>query len=326
MGRGAAGLKQQAHRVAFVAKARLHRDHHLAKVCAEHKDRLAVGQVLAGGRAPLRFDLVQPAFVLHMVAGVDGVQHIGLRAVLAGVALQQAVAQVVHALRQLDAVAFKRQALQGVEQRLEHRQIRGRAHTAGVGWEVEQHDRQLAIGTRLVAQAHQTLDAGRQHLGALTAGEHVLAARATGEGAALVAAGAGMTGRARAAAVDHGQDGAVEFGDGHHDGVLDGQQAACRAAPLLDGLELQRVRGDVGHIEFAERHFGRAGIVVSRATDQGETGERDQRLDFGVATVLEETVHGRAGIETTGEGRDDTQAACLERVDDRVVMRGVARQ
>ena len=84
---GAAGFKQQAHRVAFVTKARLHRDHHLAKVRAEHKDRLAVGQVLAGGGAPLRFDLVQPAFVLHMVAGVDGVQHIGLRAVLAGVAL-----------------------------------------------------------------------------------------------------------------------------------------------------------------------------------------------------------------------------------------------
>ena len=106
VGGGAAGFKQQAHRVAFVAKARLHRDHHLAKVCAQHKDGLAVGQVLAGSGAPLRFDLAQPALVLHMVTGVDGVQHIGLRAVLAGVALQKAVAQIVHAVWQLDAVAF----------------------------------------------------------------------------------------------------------------------------------------------------------------------------------------------------------------------------
>ena len=104
---GAAGFKQQAHRVAFIAKARLHRDHHLAKVCTQHKDGLAVGQVLARRRAPLRFDLVQPAFVLHVVAGVDGVQHIGLRAVLAGVALQQAVAQVVHAVWQCDLVALE---------------------------------------------------------------------------------------------------------------------------------------------------------------------------------------------------------------------------
>ena len=326
VGGGAAGFKQQAHRVAFIAKAWLHRDHHLAKVCAEHKDRLAVGQVLAGGRAPLRFDLVQPAFVLHMVAGVDGVQHIGLRAELAGVALQQAVAQLVHALRQLDAVAFQRQALQGVEERLEHRQIRGRAHAAGVGRKVEQHDGQLAIGAGLVAQAHQTLDAGGQHLGALGAGEHVLAARACGEGAALVAAGAGLTRRARAAAVHHGQDGAVEFGDRHHDGVFHRQQAACGAAPLLDGLKLQRVRGDVGHVEFAERHFGGAGVVVSRATHQGKTGERDQRLDFGITTVFEETVHRRAGIQATGKGGDDAQAARLQRVDDGVVMRGVACQ
>ena len=95
---------------------------------------------------------------------------------------------------------------------------------------------------------------------------------------------------------------------------------------MLDGLKFQRVCGDVGHIEFAERHFGGAGVVVSGAAHQGETGERDQRLDFGIAAVLEETVHRGACIEATGKGGDDAQATRLQRVDDRVVMRGVARQ
>jgi hypothetical protein len=95
---------------------------------------------------------------------------------------------------------------------------------------------------------------------------------------------------------------------------------------LFDGLELQRVRGDVGHIEFAQRHFGSACIVVSRTTDQRETGERDQRLDFGVAAVLEETVHGGARIQAAGKGRDHPQPTRLQRSNDRVVMRGVARQ
>ena len=95
---------------------------------------------------------------------------------------------------------------------------------------------------------------------------------------------------------------------------------------MLDRLELQRVRGDVGHIEFAERHFGSAGVVVSRATHQGEARQRDQRLDLGFAAVLEETVHRRTGIEPTGKGRDHAQAARLQRGDHGVVVRGVTGQ
>ena len=57
VGGGTACFKQQAHRVAFVAKARLHGDHHLAKGRTQDEQRLPVGQVLARCRAPLGFDL-----------------------------------------------------------------------------------------------------------------------------------------------------------------------------------------------------------------------------------------------------------------------------
>ena len=58
--------------------------------------------------------------------------------------MQQAFAQIIHTAGQVNLVAFLREALQGVEQGLEHRQVCGRAHTARVGWKVKQHDGQLA--------------------------------------------------------------------------------------------------------------------------------------------------------------------------------------
>jgi hypothetical protein len=51
--------------------------------------------------------------------------------------------------------------------------------------------------------------------------------------------------------------GAVEFGDGHHDGALHRQQPALRAAPLVQRLELHRVRGQVRHVEPRQHLFGR---------------------------------------------------------------------
>ena len=81
---------------------------------------------------------------------------------------------------------------------------------------------------------------------------------------------------------------------------------------MLDRLELQRVGGNVGHIEFAQGHFGGAGVVVGRAADQRKTGERDQGLDLGARALLEETVHGRAGVQPTGKGGDDAQTPRLQ--------------
>lgn len=41
-------LEEQAHRVALVAERRLHADKDIAELCAQHKDRLAIGLLRAG--------------------------------------------------------------------------------------------------------------------------------------------------------------------------------------------------------------------------------------------------------------------------------------
>ena len=62
-------FKQQAHRVAFVTKRRLHADQHIAKLLAQHKDRAAVTQLTTGGRAPLGLNFFKPALTLHVIVG-----------------------------------------------------------------------------------------------------------------------------------------------------------------------------------------------------------------------------------------------------------------
>jgi hypothetical protein len=64
---GKAGFKQQAHRVAFIPEAWLHGHQHLTQLDPQHHQMLAVRQMLAWGWAPLRLDLVQPPFLLHML-------------------------------------------------------------------------------------------------------------------------------------------------------------------------------------------------------------------------------------------------------------------
>ena len=61
------GFKQQAHRVTFVAKPGLNANQGLTELHALHKHALSVGQLFAGCRAPLRFNLFEPRLVFHML-------------------------------------------------------------------------------------------------------------------------------------------------------------------------------------------------------------------------------------------------------------------
>ncbi len=101
-------------------------------------------------------------------------------------------------------------------------------------------------------------------------------------------------------------------------------QAGGAGVPLLQRLEFQRLRGDVGHVEIGERGLGGARVVVGGAADQGETGEGDDRVDDRASVALEEAVDGRPRVEAGGEGRDDREALLLQRADDAVVVGGVA--
>ena len=192
----------------------------------------------------------------------------------------------------------------------EHGEVGGGAGRAGVGREVEQHHRHPLVPACGPAQCDLGGHAGGQHRGAFGVADHVLAGRS------LAVAGApAVSGRAHAA---------VELGQGDHHGGFDGKQAAGVAFPLLDRLELERVGGDVGHVQLGEQVLGGAAVIVGGAADEGEAGERHDRVHGGGAIPHEERLDRRTGIEAAGEGGDDVQALRLKRRDHAVIMAGVA--
>ena len=152
--------------------------------------------------------------------------HIGIGTVHFAVAVQNHFAQHIGIGRYFNVVAFIAECFERVEQRLKHRQVSGCAYIATVGWEVENDQGQLALASLFQAALHQLFDAPRQHVGALSAGEHVLRLVFGGEVAIALAACAARASRTRSATIDHGNGGAIQLRNGHHDGALDGQQAA----------------------------------------------------------------------------------------------------
>ena len=115
-----------------------------------------------------------------------------------------------------------------------------------------------------------------------------------GEGAALLATGAGHAISAGASAVHHRNGRAVKLGDGDHDGGFNGQQTAVGAAPLVQGLELHRVRCDIRHIQFGQNFFGGMGVVVSWAAHQRKAGQGHHRVHRGLTVLQEKRVNGGA--------------------------------
>ena len=86
MGGRKAFFKQQAHRVALVAKGGLHPDKDIAKFRAQHKHAPAIRLHPPRRRAPSRLDLVQPGGVGHDIIGADMGCHIRLLAIFCGIA------------------------------------------------------------------------------------------------------------------------------------------------------------------------------------------------------------------------------------------------
>ena len=304
--RGEAALEEQPHRVAFVAEARLHADEDVPELGAEHEDLRAVAVLAAGGRAPLRLDLGEVPLAADVLVGRDAVVDVGGGPEPGGVAAEHRLAQRLDARWNLERVALGLQRGERVVERLVDRQEGGRADAAGVRGEAEQHHGDPALGPRLAAQGDEALDPGSEGVGALRIHDHVAGA---------------VAGRAAGAAAEHRRrGGAVEFGDRHHHGGLHRREAAVGGLPLLQRLELQSVSGEVGHVEGGEQRLRPGGVVVGGAADEGETGERDQRIDGRAAVALEEGVDRRAVVEPAGEGRHHREPARLQGGDDPVVM------
>ena len=154
---------------------------------------------------------------------------------------------------------------------------------------------------------------------------HVAGARG-GKSAVPLAACAWRIGAVGAAAEDGRPRRAVKFGDRDHDGALHRHEPALVGAPLLQCLELDRVRGDVGNIELRQDFLGALRVVIGRTAHEREAGERHERVDGRLAVLHEIALDGLARVETAGEDRDDVQPAPLEGLDHAVVMKRVPRQ
>ena len=293
MRRGKAAFEQQTHRVAFITKRWLHSDQQITELMPHDKNGLTVGELLAGRRAPMRFDVSQVTFAPHMVFCGNQRVDIGIRAVLHTVAFQNLVFQGFAGFGQVDGIALFLHGLHGVQERLEHSQISGGAGVACIRREIENDHGHATFGTFAATQCHQSRHPHGEHRGALGAGEHVFLVVFFGESAALLTAGAGDAVGARASAVNHGNDRTIEFRNRHHDGGFDRQQAAAGAAPLIQRLELDRMGGDVRHIELAQNFFGSVCVVVGRAADQRETSERNDGVHRAFTVFEEESFNRR---------------------------------
>ncbi len=246
-----------------------------------------------------------------MVIGGDAHRDIGRGAVALGVAVQDGIAQIVHRRGQIDLIAGILHRVHRVVQRGKHRQIGRRAGGAGIGREVENHHRHFALVVRGAAQRHQLGDAGGQRAGALLVRHHLVPRFRTRRGAA---------------AEGHRPDRAVKLGNRHHHGGFHRQQATRIVLPLLQRLELDRVGGDIGHVQHGEQRLGGVRVVVGGAADQREAGERDHRIHRRHAVAHEEALDRRARIKPAGEGRDHPQSLRLQRGDDAIIMVGIAGQ
>ena len=235
VGRRMPFFKQQPHRIAFIAKRRLHGDDHVAKARAHHEDAAPVGQNLARCRPPLRFQFFQIGLAAHIVVDRNLLEHIGLGAVLLAIAVKDGTTQCIDAVRHLDLVARSRELLERVEQRLKDGQKRRGARRAGVGRKVEQNDANGALGAFGASQGDQTINATHQRINARFMRHHV--ARALG------------TSVTRATSEQRWGDSAVQLGNRHHHGGLDRQQTSLGLRPLVQRLKLTGVGRDIRHIQ-----------------------------------------------------------------------------
>ena len=190
-----------------------------------------------------------------------------------GVAAEDRLAHGLGRGGNFDGVPLGCQALQRLEQRFEHGEELRRACRTTAGREVEQHDADAALGVGGVAQRHQLGQPRRHRFGALGAALHRADGSTGRPGASALAAGAGGIGAVGTPAEYHRRGAAVELRNGDHDRRFERQQALPVSAPALQRLELDRVRGEVGHIEPGEDVFRRCRIVVGGAADEAEAGQ-----------------------------------------------------
>ena len=183
----------------------------------------------------------------------------------------------------IDRIALARQGGRALREAIRTpRGMCGRAGRAGIGREVEQHDRDACVRHRSARRSVDQLGAPCAASASARSGHDLHLARQArrGEGAARVRNRCRVrptrrTGRrTRSARSPPSSSGIATI-------IVDSSGSSpCRLAPHgLQRLEFDRVRRDIWHVELREHRLGGCGVVIGGAADQAEAGQRHHRID-----------------------------------------------
>ena len=139
-------LEQQAHRVAFIAKARLHTDKDIPKLNAQNKDIAAIGLNAARRRPPAFFNLCKPGRAAHMLISPKPRSNIRRGAMAFAIAMNDHIAERVSSFGERHLIPRRLHRLQRIKERIENAKIGSRAGCAGIGRKVEKDRRHLTLG------------------------------------------------------------------------------------------------------------------------------------------------------------------------------------
>ena len=173
-------------------------------------------------------------------------------------------------------------------------EMRGRSGCPRVGWEVKQHNGELAFGLFGAAHLDERRHFSSERRRTFGAALHCADIVGHGEFAVTMATGAAFGRTVGTATENAGDNRAVEFGDRHHHRGFERQQAKLTSAPLFERLKLDRVRRDIRHIHLRERFDRCIDIIIGRAANEREAGQVDDGIDGGFSVTHEIFVDGGA--------------------------------
>ena len=100
-----AAFEEQPHRIALVSEAWLQPNEDIAKLRAQHKDRVSVAEGLARRGSPLSFDLRKVTLATQMIVQQNALVDIGVGSKARGIALGQTQSKLVAGRGNVDTIA-----------------------------------------------------------------------------------------------------------------------------------------------------------------------------------------------------------------------------
>ena len=92
---------------------------------------------------------------------------------------------------------------------------------------------------------------------------------------------------------------------------------------MTKGLKLQRMGRDIGQVQILQNRHRRRAVIIGRAADQAEPGQRDQGIDLATGKIA---LDRGPPVEPTGKGGQNGKASFLHLTDHAIIMRGVGGQ